>query len=398
LSLSSLWSSISVTIHDDDDVERQVEGVEAWLGRSGIQPLAISLCLGDRYRPMDWGAEVDLDPIMDLFISFIGRWENVHFDLMGSFCGSTSSVHLLRAPLLRRFKVFGVGVDSVAEPLFSMLSASPHLTDLTLHGVCDTKVIHIAESFRPWSQLTRFQMHCLDVRECYKVLRLFPNLVDCTLESFALLDHPLSPVLQGTSIVHQCLRALTLDIETYDSDLDDFFDYLTLPALSTLVLILDGLQWQRTSFKAFLSRSGCSLNTIKLHTIALSTDEFVELLSLLPTLKELLIRGSVFNPLGDTLFRSLKYDETAEESCLCPELEVIDLGGFIAPSNGMLAQMLGSRYRSDTSQSRIACLQKVIVTFDVEYRLDKYSKELKEIGERGLDVEVKPCPSGYKYV
>jgi hypothetical protein len=128
LSLSNLWSSISVTTRHNSDVERQLEDVGAWLGRSGVQPLAISLSLGGIYWGIDPNAEVDLDPMLDLFISFIGCWENVHLELVGPFRGSISSIHLLRAPLLRRFKaVFEYGSGEVFEPLFPCFQRRPIL-------------------------------------------------------------------------------------------------------------------------------------------------------------------------------------------------------------------------------------------------------------------------------
>jgi hypothetical protein len=346
---------------------------------------------------MDPNAEVDLDPILDLFISFIGRWEDVHLELVGRFRGSISSIHLLRAPLLRRFKaVFEYGSGEVLEPLFSMLSASPHLTDFTSCDNCDA-AIYISASALPWSQLTRFETdHYLEVMECFNVLRLCPNLIDCAFQSVAPFELP-SPVPDGLSIIHQHLRVLTLRVEHDESDLHKFFDHLTLPALSAFVIFFTGHDWPQTSFKAFLSRSGCSLKTIKLHTTALSTDELVGLLSLLPTLKELMIRGSEFDPLGDTLFLRLKYDETAEESCLCPELEVVTLSGSIAPSNGMLAKMLESRYRSDTSQARITRLQKVTVMLNphqYKYKQQKkYWKELETVRKRGLEVVMDRNPT-----
>jgi hypothetical protein len=392
-----LWSSISVTTRNNSDVERQLEDVGAWLGRSGLQPLAISLCLGGVGWGIDPDAEVDLDPILDLFISFIGRWENVHLELVGPLRGSIWSIHLLRAPLLRRFKVvFEYGADQVLEPLFSMLSDSPNLTDIASYDNCDA-AIHIDASAPPWSHLTRFETnHHLEVMECFHVLRLCPNLIDCAFHRVALFELP-SPIPDDMSIVHRHLRVLTLRVQYNDSDSFEFFDHLTLPALSAFVIIFAGHDWPQASFKAFLSRSGCSLKTIELHTAALSTHDIVELLSLLPTLKELLIRGSEVDPLGDTLFLHLIYDETAQESCLCPELEVITLYGYIAPSNGMLAKMLESRYRSDTSQARITRLRKFTVRLNPHrhgYKQQKkYWKELETVRKRGLDVVMDRYPT-----
>jgi len=339
---------------------------------------------------MDIDDEVDLDPILDLFISFIERWEDVQLDLVGPLCGSISSIHLLRAPLLRRFEVhFYPKADDLIDPLLSMLSTSPHLTEFGSYDTCDAEV-PIAEFVLPWSQLTRFETdHYLEVGECFKVLCLCPNLVDCTFDAVATFGEPPPPIPHDVLIVRQHVHALTL--ATRDDNLYKFFDHLTLPALSALTLF-SGDDWRHVSFEAFISRSGCSLKTIKLH-ITVSTDQLIVLLSLLPTLREFYIEGSEFDPLGNAFFNSLTYNETAKELCLCPALEVITLGGFIVPSNGMLAKMLKSRYYLGRSKSRrVACLQRVSVMLDVcRHGYDErvaYCKELKKIRKKGLDVTV----------
>jgi len=141
LSLSELWSSISVELYERSDVERKLEGIGAWLGRSGVRPLTISLyCGGVDWEDLpdlgggDWESKVFLDPILDLFISLIGRWEDIQWKLLGPFYGSILSIHLFPAPLLKRFEIdFGLETGEVTKPLFSMLSTPPLLTDFVWH-------------------------------------------------------------------------------------------------------------------------------------------------------------------------------------------------------------------------------------------------------------------------
>jgi len=390
LSLPDLWSSISVEVNEGSNVQKMVEGIGPWLGRSGVWPLAISLRMGHGHWKMN------PDPILDLFISFIGRWEDVQLDLVGPFDSSISSIHLLQAPLLKRFGVtFGFRTYEVVEPLFSMLSASPHLTDLVWYNN-DCGVYHmsdseslfdIAELTIPWSQLTRFKMgDTLQVNECLNVLHQCPNLIDCTFESVPYVRPTWLPIPLDVSVVHQHLCALTLGSQQYK-----LFDYLTLPALCTFALggwDCDDEDWPQDSFTAFLLRSGCSLKTIKLRTTEVSGDQLMELLGLLPTLTELSIKGIGTHALGDALFHNLTYDGTAEEPCLCPELEAITLGGSIASSKGVLARMIESRYCVDTSQSQIVCLQRVTIMLGYEKEWEEYLIELEVMRNKGLSVVV----------
>jgi len=397
LSLSELWSSISVELCERSDVERKLEGIGAWLGRSGVRPLTISLHSGGvdledlpdlGWR--DWESEVFLDPILDLFISLIGRWEDIQWKLLGPFYGSILSIHLFRAPLLKRFEIdFNLGTSEVTKPLFSMLSTSPLLTDFVWHDNSNEYVcqFHKAEFTLPWSQLTQFHTHHhLDVKTCLQVFGLCPNLIGCTL-SFAILGPPWTAIPPGVSVVHK-LQALTLWGQRYQTN--EFFDHLTLPALSAFALESSvsnhDTGWPQDSFVGFLSRSGCHLKTFKVHTPALSSYELVDLLCLLPTLTELSIEG-----LGDTLFHSLTYDETTGGSCLCPKLEIFAFGGYFNSSDGTLARMLESRYHSDASQSQNKCLRRVTIMLTDRYgyrRLDMYMKELETIRKKGLRVVV----------
>ena len=228
------------------------------------------------------------------------------------------------------------------------------------------------------------------MKTCLKVFGLCPNLIGCTL-SFAFQSPPWTAIPPDVPIVHQ-LQALTLWAQ--HDQTNEFFDHLTLPALSAFALESYGCDlpdWSQDSFVGFLSRSGCYLKTFKVHTPALSSDELVELLCLLPTLTELSIEGTEIEVLGDTLFHSLTYDETTGWSCLCPKLEIFAFGGYFVLSEGTLARMLESRYRSDTSQSQNTCLRRVTVMLTDRYGhegLEMYTKELETIRKKGLRVVV----------
>ena len=338
LSLSSLWSSISLEVSGDDDTEGMVEGVETWLRRSGTRPLAISLV---------WKAaaprrvSLNMDPILDLVIPFIGRWETVRLDVLGPFSrGPMSNIHRLRAPLLKRCEV--CFYEAEITPFLSMLSSCPHLTEFVLHNDNYMRFSDI-ESSIPWSQLTRFETSLfLNTHECLKMLRLCPDLVDCTFHDSTLSD---AFIPKEVPIVHQRLRALTLG---RCSQIDSLINYITLPALSSLSL--QSHWWELGPLVAFLVRSG-TLKTFEVHTTAVSTDQLIELLHHLPKLTELSIKGSIAYPLGDVLFESLTYDETADHRLpLCPELQVITLAGYIESTEGTLAKMLRSRCHSESSR------------------------------------------------
>jgi hypothetical protein len=215
------------------------------------------------------------------------------------------------------------------------------------------------------------------------VLRLCPNLVDCTFHDSALPD---AFIPKEVPIVHQRLRTLTLGL---CSPSDNLIDYITLPALSSLSL---QSRWQETwelGLVAFLLRSG-TLTTFKVHTDAVSTDQLIELLHHLPKLTELYLKGSFAHPLGDVLFESLTYDETAEDGIfLCPELRAITLAGYIKPSEGTLAKMLRSRCHSESSRPRIARLQKVTVMTSEYNQQVEHLGEVEVMRDHGINVTVR---------
>ena len=322
-----------------------------------------------------------MDPILDLLISFIGRWETVRLELWEPFSGSILGIHRLRAPLLKRCEVCFYGAE--ITPFLSMLSTCPHLTEFVLHNDNNMRFSAI-ESSIPWSQLTRFEtsLH-LNTHECLKVLRLCPDLVDCTFHDSTLSD---TLIPKEVPIVHQRLHALTLG---RCSRRDNLIDYITLPALSSLSLQSRRRETWELGLVAFLLRSG-TLKTFKDHTAAVSTDRLIELLHHLPKLTELCLEGSMAHPLGDVLFESLTYDETAEDGIfLCPELRAIILAGYIEPSEGTLAKMLRSRCHLESSRPRIARLQKVTVM------TSKYNQQVEHLGEvevmrdHGINVTVR---------
>jgi hypothetical protein len=122
----------------------------------------------------------------------------------------------------------------------------------------------------PWAQLTHLEAHCLYEDECINILQAAPRLVTCTVRvCFSDEDTVVRPAVP----VHAHLRdvALLLDGNPIVR-LWMVLDCLTLPALRTLWL--SGRCIKMDSLKAFILRSQCTLEELRITDATLSESEY----------------------------------------------------------------------------------------------------------------------------
>jgi len=389
-SIPQLWSSISVTVSTSSDVEKMKDGVQAWLGRSGALPLSLSLG-GVQTRSVESPRRLCLDPILDEFISFIGRWEAVQLDVTGDFRGLVLGIGTLRAPLLRRFEgLQQFDAWTLVRPLVSFLGASPFLTDIVWDlPFVDGRGPPTARSGLPWSQLTRFESHrAIGVEEFVGVLRRCPSLVEGSFRLVAGIDDLDSPQ-PTTSLVHHSLTTLTIYFG--DDELEPFLEHLTLPMLHDLT-VKTGLPYSFSSqnaFVEFLSRCQPPMERLTLEGVGNQGAQLVDLLRLTPYITDLSIHHRFLN-LDDNFFHSLTYVEGTHQTqpCLCPKLEVLSLRAHMTSSRGVFAAMLESRYRWDSPN--VVCLKGLEVRFigDNRDRVGKDLDRLQALREKGLSIDV----------
>ena len=387
-SIPQLWSSISVTVSTNCDVGKMKDGVQAWLGRSGALPLSLALG-GVQTRSAESPRLLCLDPILDEFISFIGRWEAVKLDVTGDSSRLVLGIGALRAPLLRRFEGFQqFHTWTLVRPLVSFIGASPFLTDIVWDLPFAAYGRGPPTAGLPWSQLTRFESHRgIGVEEFVDVLRCCPSLVEGSFRLVTSINDGHSP--PTTSLVHHSLATLTI---CFGHDkLELFLKHLTLPMLHDLTVktVLPYSLSSQSAFVQFLSRSQPPMERLTLEGVGDQSAQLIDLLLLTPYITDLSIHHRFLN-LDDTFFHSLTYVEGMHQTqpCLCPKLEVLSLRAHMTSSRGVFAAMLESRYRWDSPN--VVCLKGLEVRFigDNRDRVGKDLDRLQALREKGLSIDV----------
>ncbi|KAK7018403.1 F-box domain-containing protein [Favolaschia claudopus] len=257
LSMPYLWRAIGIEIEDDDSdcsMAQKLEVLETWLLRSGVCPLSIRLHYTSTRLIHDL-----FPPFMHAIVRHCHRWE--YLDLIMPH----GSLHLIegKMPLLKKVEIGPSFLTDGDEPSISLFSDAPLLTRavLGLHFLLQTT--HL-----PWARLQHLTGLRLYDYECLQILRYAPDLISFAVVELAELELVHSGGLE--EITHTRLRSMVLCVsgEEWTADLETLMDLLTLPALQTLELSEtdffadDDL---REPVKALLSRSGCVLDSLRIH-------------------------------------------------------------------------------------------------------------------------------------
>ncbi|KAJ6610434.1 hypothetical protein B0H10DRAFT_417444 [Mycena sp. CBHHK59/15] len=250
ISTPSLWATLNLDMCELDasfwDVKQFQRCIYGWLDRARGNPLFVSL--------REW-----VNPDDERFIVTQGRLEFISrfAHHLQSLKLHVSEDHLddissrLTFPLLRKLSL---GLPIALNPeghslMVEVFEKAPKLRELHLSGEIKPNLISL-----PWDQLLIFRGDDFYVYEGLEVLRLAPNLVECTLSD--LVYYYLNDDHEAVQpVVHSCLRSLTL-IEGSNAILR----FLTLPALQSLRLSAEeAIKSKR--IRDFLSRSSPPLRT-----------------------------------------------------------------------------------------------------------------------------------------
>ncbi|KAJ7042966.1 hypothetical protein C8F04DRAFT_1075526 [Mycena alexandri] len=276
LSTPRLWSAIRIdAFQNDSDAEqaRKLEILKTWLTRSSNCPLSLSLS-GASYAPL-------LGDFIEAILAHRARWE--HVDVLVP----PKAAHLMRGemPLLRSL-TFGpiLHYRGPTGASCSLFDHAPLLTDVVLGGNFFTNQMRF-----PWAQLTHLNALCLIEWECADVLREAPRLV-----SFEVRVAP-NPSNRGEDVdvpVHLLLRDLILrPLEFHSSGYQQWnvLDRLTLPALCKLQVSEAHVTLR--SLKAFMLRSRCTLEELRVVDATLAESVFREIL---PPFGPLLLKAKAY--------------------------------------------------------------------------------------------------------
>ena len=246
-----LWTSFRIYISSRDFPE-PLQQAQQWLSRSGQLPLSIQIC-------SDPSASINsLDPLVyeliDLVNSCSHRWASLdlsaHQYLLPFFSKSTTT---LKAVTVLSSGYFGPFCDWL----------------LGIH----------------WNNITHFTACYIHDGQALEILRVFPQLQECSFITFRGGDDDFSPPSSPHHLIH--LETLLVDIE--EPMLDNLLNNISVPSLKNFNY--DGSDYSLScdSIFTFLNRSGCLLNTFSLKHANITKEEIINLLFAMPYLETLIL-------------------------------------------------------------------------------------------------------------
>lgn len=254
LSTPSLWRAIRIShgtagIEEEEEedselLDKKLELLEAWLTRSGNYPLSLELtCNSAR--------------LLEAIVQHCQRWEYV--DVLAPI----EHLRLIQGdmPLLQR-ATFGPTVLPRGSSPLTLFDRAPQLKKAVL-----TRFFLKSVMSMPWAQLTHLYADCVFENECTAILSDATHLVHCQFEVCSGEEPP------TLGVVHSHLRHLTFLLA--GPDLRRLLGKLTLPAIQTL-RIYETESPLLDSLKAFLTRSHCTLEELRIDGSSLSESAYRE--------------------------------------------------------------------------------------------------------------------------
>ncbi|KAJ7042867.1 hypothetical protein C8F04DRAFT_1075033 [Mycena alexandri] len=269
LSTPALWSSIRITAalgESNSQEVRKFEILTTWLARSRNCPLSLSLSGACHSQLMP-----DLLQAIQLHRE---RWE--YLDVLIDMEDIYSMHWQDEMPLLRHITFGPDGFyPGATEPPPTLFEHAPLLTSVVLDVNFLTDCMRL-----PWGNLTHLEAQCFYEHECTDVLRDATKLVYCKL---SVTPDDLDEDAGSAVPVHLHLRDLILRPKNHNVWQWEILDNLTLPALRTLQVAqpnttLDSLQ-------AFLLRSQCALEELRITGATTTESVFREALPKVGTIK-----------------------------------------------------------------------------------------------------------------
>jgi hypothetical protein len=262
--------------------------VEAWLGRSGVLPLAI-------FFVHDYSGRSEIEFAIPRIIEVInlhsGRWRNLFLnvgaDIPELFSGSAHPNqlgHLQLAINRRRSRTQKFIMESKPSP-----------THLQLRNFPPTS-IDIG-----WDNLTHATLYSLSANECFEVLRLAPSLEYYHASRLIRVEPSGGPTvnLDTTITLLPRLRILVTPHEA-----TKFLDAIVVPALEEWTHDGDSDPSLVTTMVSLLKRSGCCLKVLDFTG---ASDDLPILLQAIPSLERLQLKyqlSDVLHDIFDRIFRS----------------------------------------------------------------------------------------------
>lgn len=359
LSTHGLWASLSVVVSLGKACPPLQEAT-AWINRSGILPLSLSLYQENGGE----GNKKATNKILGLFSAYLSRWRQVHLDIADPTHGSLLAPRDQQNPVL--LESFHLATyksprnEEVRKDLLTLLEWAPKLSSVSVSGLFPLGESPGVILATPWlKQLTQLDLSAVpSVGAGLNLVGACPNLKQCNLAIDTAEDG-----IPSFHITHTCLSSLELRIE--GQQVSSFVDHVVFPGLKDLTLyILNELDaqdsWPQREFAQFLTRSKCSLSQLELHDTGMTTVQFIDCLSHsgLHGLGKLVvddardwtwtpfITGQVVRRLTVPIMENGRGNDSDQFGlCLLPSLQVVEMGrNCVNCQDGLISTMVESRW------------------------------------------------------
>ncbi|KAF8654197.1 hypothetical protein AX16_003724 [Volvariella volvacea WC 439] len=394
LSTPKLWSRLAIQLSQANS-ERRISMMKTWILRSSGHPV----CL---FAYVPTADDTTIDAFLRLFTSNLHRWKNLRLTLPAHCRLPVMEALNQGTPLLESLQIRFSPINPAQHPaplerLALSSQTAPRLQSFNWISQGSQRIMF---DFR-MTHLTDVDIdYPLSVSECLDIVEHCPKLIRCefravtewaTIPATAVDTAPASPFV---------LPALhSLSIHTTQA-LGSFFDRLTLPALHTLKVIDMNHEpefgvWSQSRFNDFIERSNCQISHLHLLNVLPNEDALIQCLqwtsSSLVELRLLDLKGVTV--IMDRTLRHLTVRQTpdADVICVCPKLEMIKLGTSLASTDGLLADMVESRWKWARSLECRAQNRQIAILRSINPRLDPAShpediRRLAELRNNGLEL------------
>ncbi|KAF7759691.1 hypothetical protein Agabi119p4_11386 [Agaricus bisporus var. burnettii] len=422
-STPKLWCSLHITVPPltYPQARAMFEASEAWIARSGILPLSISIS-NAKWMQMSMD---QFRPYFELITKHARRWRSIRVQI--PFADMRNFLMELDAdnfPLLEGFHVDRGILGKVGMLNHPLSRKDGILSAPSLRVLSINKISRLLDLPVQWSLLKGLDLMHSNLHEVFEVLTLCSNLEAC---SFRPDTSPnpflnLQPPINRPNISLSKLRTLRMLPGRGHVSLS-LLNNLAAPALRHFACsrFLDSEEQALPSttplpslkvFRSFFQKLNQPLEELELNAKSFTTRYLMEFLSLLPGLKRLsCLYPSKFDrsPLNDRLLSGFipsehishyqscsseadqiygyEPDFPSSSTCLCPNLEVLNVD-HASLSKHVLLEYLRSRL-VDYEKYNVARLRCFNISF--KWRVKDHDSMMQEVdrlaGDSGLVVE-----------
>ena len=361
LSTPALWTNIFIL----EPKGTQIFRTRLWLERAGNHPLNIAI--EDR-RSVGYNL-APLDQILTALTSRQQLWRRVNFFIPSDALKSLLVAITNQPPDFRNLESASLCIGSQQpcqnvsiDTIWKVFHSSPVLYEVDWHCTYYNELLTHA----PWAQLTH-----LNLQSEFGTESLTDMLVSCT-KIRALFLFRLSLTTETTKvlepIVLENLHTLNLEVEVEPCPL---FGRLTLPSLRSLDIryrYFDSNSPRNiVAFQEFLIRSNCSLERLTFYDEDLDEDHLKAFISS-PSLQHVTVLDLQV-PISDEIIKSFTRQNNDGYHENMPFLEEMTLS-ICTSSDGLLAQMVSSRWTNLTAHKDGKTLKRVMLNKDGNYGIE----------------------------